>query len=381
MADPEHLNILAKGVSEWNKWRKDNPKITPKFQFAHLSIAKLKEINLRGADLHEAMLNGADLRGADLTGADLTFAVLRDANLRIANLSETNLSGADLSGVDLTGANLNLADLVGADLNGANLDGANLSGARILGGTLNMTNLRGTNLCYIHIKGTELDRTDFKDCSMGYTTLNLLNLSSVKGLETVNHHGPSSIGIDTIFMSGGNIPEVFLRDCGVPQEFIDYIPSFTDKPWEYYSCFISYAEKELDSEFARRLHADLVANEVRTWFAPHDMKTGQEIRQTIDDAIKLRDKVVLVLSMNSINSNWVKKEVETAFEEECRRGKIVLFPIRIDDAVMKTDVAWAADIRRSRHIGDFRNWKSHDEYQNAFNRLLNDLQQESDAPK
>ena len=40
---------------------------------------------------------------------------------------------------------------------------------------------------------------------------------------------------------------------------------------------------------------------------------------------------------------------------------------------MHTDIAWAASIRRTRHIGDFSNWKEHDSYQAAFQRLLRDL--------
>jgi len=53
-----------------------------------------------------------------------------------------------------------------------------------------------------------------------------------------------------------------------------------------------------------------------------------------------------------------------------------LFPIRLDGAVMKTEEAWAADIRRTRHIGDFRKWKNPDEYQKAFGRLMQDLKAE-----
>ncbi len=69
----------------------------------------------------------------------------------------------------------------------------------------------------------------------------------------------------------------------------------------------------------------------------------------------------------------MEKEVETAFEREQREKKLVLFPIRLDDAVMETNQAWAADIRRVRHIGDFRAWKDHDQYQKSFERLLRDL--------
>jgi uncharacterized protein YjbI with pentapeptide repeats len=54
-------------------------------------------------------------------------------------------------------------------------------------------------------------------------------------------------------------------------------------------------------------------------------------------------------------------------------NRIVLFPLRIDEAVMHSTVCWAADIRRQRHIGDFRHWTNHNAYQQAFQRLLLDL--------
>jgi hypothetical protein len=55
----------------------------------------------------------------------------------------------------------------------------------------------------------------------------------------------------------------------------------------------------------------------------------------------------------------VEEEVEAALEREQRT---ILFPIRLDDAVMGTYTAWAASLRRVRHIGDFRKWKDHDAY-------------------
>ena len=101
-----------------------------------------------------------------------------------------------------------------------------------------------------------------------------LDLSVVTGLETVVHEGPSTIGIDTIYKSKGKIPGVFLRRCGVPEEFIAYIASMVGRPIEYYSCFISYSTK--DQAFAERLYADLQAKGVRCWFDPHDVKGGAE---------------------------------------------------------------------------------------------------------
>ena len=47
---------------------------------------------------------------------------------------------------------------------------------------------------------------------------------------------------------------------------------------------------------------------------------------------------------------------------------------------MEINQAWAADIRRTRHIGDFSRWKDHDAYQQAFERLLRDLNRSKDMP-
>jgi hypothetical protein len=57
----------------------------------------------------------------------------------------------------------------------------------------------------------------------------------------------------------------------------------------------------------------------------------------------------------------------------------VLFPIRLDDAVMTSRYGWAADIRRTCHIGDFGHWKDHDLYRKALDRLLRDLKVEPET--
>jgi TIR domain len=52
----------------------------------------------------------------------------------------------------------------------------------------------------------------------------------------------------------------------------------------------------------------------------------------IDEAIRLRDKLLLILSEASIASDWVEDEVSKAHAEERERGTTMLFPIRIDDS-------------------------------------------------
>ena len=156
---------------------------------------------------------------------------------------------------------------------------------------------------------------------------------------------------------------------------IAHIASLVGQPIQYYSCFISYSSKNHD--FAVRLHADLQAKGVRSWFAPEDLKIGDRILDRIDREIRVYDRLMVVLSEHSIGSDWVETEVQAALEKERQRKQTVLFPIRLDNAVWDTERAWAAKLRRERNIGDFSCWKEHDAYQKAFDRLLRDLKAES----
>jgi uncharacterized protein YjbI with pentapeptide repeats len=201
---------------------------------------------------------------------------------------------------DLAAADLREADLVWADLDGANLGAANLFGADLHMAFLHWAHIHEAILVWANLSGAVLTGADFAGATIGYTTFGDNDLSEVKGLETIHHLGPSTIGIDTIYKSKGKIPEVFLRGCGVPEDFILYMKSLVGKAIEFYSCFISYSSK--DDDFAQRLHADLQAQNVRCWFAPENLKIGDKFRMRIDEAIRIHDKLLLVLSENSVKS-------------------------------------------------------------------------------
>jgi len=221
-------------------------------------------------------------------------------------------------------------------------------------------NLRGADLTGANLSRVFLSETVFSDT----------NLTAVRGLETCGHGGPSTLDHRTLAKSGP-LPLAFLRGCGLPDALIDYLPSLLNETFQFYSCFISCASK--DRAFAERLYSDLQHKGVRCWFAPEDMKTGDRVRPRIDETIHVYDKLLLVLSRASVASPWVEQEVETAIRQESKRGTTILFPVRIDNAVMTLETGWPALIRNTRHIRDFRRWKTHGVYQPAFDRLLRDL--------
>ena len=140
---------------------------------------------------------------------------------------------------------------------------------------------------------------------------------------------------------------------------------------EYHSCILSYATE--DQDFAEKLHADLISKGVSCWYAPHDLKTGDKLRDKVYEAIQQQDKLLIVLSEHAIGSLWVEEEVDVALDREHQqKGTYLLFPIRLDDQVLQTSKAWAIAVRQ-RYIGDFRQWTDDALYQRALQRLLRDL--------
>ncbi len=156
-----------------------------------------------------------------------------------------------------------------------------------------------------------------------------------------------------------------------PQPAPSKSTAVADSASTYYTCFISHAPE--DQAFAEKLHADLISHGVPCWFAPEDMRIGDKKRQRVEQAIRDYDKLLLVLSHDAVESDWVEYEVETALEKESRQQSLVLFPIRLDRIVMESATGWAAHIRRTRYIGNFEQWTQPDSYQKASSRLLRDL--------
>jgi hypothetical protein len=111
------------------------------------------------------------------------------------------------------------------------------------------------------------------------------------------------------------------------------------------------------------------------------MKGGKKMHEQIDEAIRLHDKLLLILSEASMASEWVKTEIAKARKREVREQRRVLFPIRLVDFEELQD--WenfdvdigkdSAREVREYFIPDFSNWKDHDSYRTAFDRLLRDL--------
>ena len=397
MANPEHVAIVRQGITAIQQFKRSFEALDlsdARLDGIHLVGAPLCDVNFSGASLVGAYLSGAYLHGAKFSGADLTNAFLRNTVLSRADLRRANLRGADLSNswlnhtifdeADLEGAAFTGAQLVSTMLFDANLRNVDFTNANILDALLIRANLQGARLESTVFRRSSLAAANLSECLFSDTTIAYVDLSSTDGLATVIHKRPSTIGTDTLYISRGKIPEAFLRGCGVPDALIANLPALigAQEPIQFYSCFISYSHQ--DEAFAQRLHAGLQQKGLRVWYAPDDMKLGQKIHEQIESAIRIHDKLLLVLSEASMNSEWVKTEIAHARQREVAEGKRVLFPISLVpfDAIR----AWKAfdadtgkDMAREIReylVGDFSNWKDHDSFEKGFERLLRDLRAE-----
>ena len=92
--------------------------------------------------------------------------------------------------------------------------------------------------------------------------------------------------------------------------------------------FISYSSQ--DMEAAQAICHVLEQNEIRCWMAPRNIPPGTDYGDVIDEAIKTCKVIVVIFSETAAESQWVKGELNIAFEEQK-----TIIPFRLDQTPLK----------------------------------------------
>lgn len=391
MANEEQVKRLKAGVEGWNKWREENTKVD----------IDLKEADLVGVDLSEANLREANLRKANLSKANLHKINLLYANLDFSNLDFADLSGADLVHAHIWGANLDhakleYANLLRADINLARFTNVILMRARLSHANVQLADfsdadIRTARLDETILKSVNLKNADLSGSFLKLTSIVAIDLRETKGLDEVVHMMPSFIDIDTFAISRGRISEKFLRGCGLSDWEIEsvklYQPELStqeidnilyrvhdmraNQAIQINPLFISYSHA--DSTFVDEMEKHLDKKGVRFWRDIHDATSGR-LEKVVDRAIRQNPIVLLILSENSVKSDWVEHEARTARELEKELGRDVLCPVALDNAWK--DCLWPARLREQimeYNILDFSKWKDEGEFAKMFRKLIDGL--------
>ena len=224
-----NTDLLKTSVVAWNEERKQ--KITEDLQ-DYLN-PNLKFAMLKGCDLKKAFLFGARLSTADLSRTDLEGSDIRQSNIAGSSFAWANLTDCDLSKSEIWGSSFYKATMIGCDfsdirlsrgsLNKASFQSADLFGSSIEECDLSYASLNHANLERTIFSNMKMVGTDMRHATMSGTIFCNVDLRRVRGLDTVQHNGPSEITLSTLEKSDWQIPEYFLRGCGVSEEIIKYI--------------------------------------------------------------------------------------------------------------------------------------------------------------
>jgi len=127
--------------------------------------------------------------------------------------------------------------------------------------------------------------------------------------------------------------------------------------------FISHSAK--DKAFVRRLSQDLDREGVTVWLDERQLRVGDSLVERISEGLKDSGYFIIVLSKASVESNWVKAELNASLIEELSDKGTVILPALIEDCDVPV-------LLRDRKYADFRS-----DYDSALREIIDVLTQET----
>jgi len=92
---------------------------------------------------------------------------------------------------------------------------------------------------------------------------------------------------------------------------------------------ISYSHS--DSEFALNLTRQIFLRGGHVWIDQCEIVPGESFYQKIQDAFSEANAIVAILSKESVESVWCKKEIASAMTRELNERRVLVIPILLED--------------------------------------------------
>jgi uncharacterized protein YjbI with pentapeptide repeats len=399
MADARQVELLRQGVTVWNDWRSRQPDVPVDLREADLEGLTLTDANLREVDLARANCRRTILNRSDLTYANCSLADFNEASLRSANLDAATFEGANLTEVRMAHVRARSfkpdRDMYGGTpptsfrrsimrnalishglFQETIFEAADLTGANLIGSTFIMVSLQDANLAGATLGRNTFHNSDVRRC---------------RGLADLNVTAPIAIDNMTLRQAQGQLPRRFLTAAGLTdvecalarlydpaltaEQVSDIAYTIVDRrlegPIQKPRVFISYSRADI--EFVDVLERELIQRRIRCWRDVHHLNAGRLDAQ-IDRAIRMNPIVIVVLSTNSMGSDWVEWELTRARHLERTAGSDMICPITID-------AAWEApqwspilvNQMKKYNILDLSEWRDADALRDQMRRLVDGL--------
>jgi hypothetical protein len=89
--------------------------------------------------------------------------------------------------------------------------------------------------------------------------------------------------------------------------------------------FISYSSR--DKIFVEKLVTDFKERNINIWYDAFEMTVGDSLTKKIQEGIKSSSYLAVVLSPNSVDSKWVKIELQAAMNREIVDRSMTILPV------------------------------------------------------
>lgn len=90
--------------------------------------------------------------------------------------------------------------------------------------------------------------------------------------------------------------------------------------------YISYSIK--DKEIAEKFYDELAKNNIEVWW-DENIVIGQEFNKVIDEELLKSDAIIIIISKNSVQSDWIRYEMMTALGYKRAGNGVQIFPFVI----------------------------------------------------
>lgn len=124
--------------------------------------------------------------------------------------------------------------------------------------------------------------------------------------------------------------------------------------------FVSHSHK--DKEVADKLVRDLRQEGISVWYDDDDLLVGHDIVDEVYDGIRNSRFLAVVLTTNSVQSKWVRQEINRAKVDELERSRVILLPLLFEDCPVPDPLV-------TKKYADFRT-----DYLRGFRQLLTRIQ-------
>ncbi|RCW51597.1 toll/interleukin-1 receptor domain-containing protein [Halanaerobium sp. ST460_2HS_T2] len=129
------------------------------------------------------------------------------------------------------------------------------------------------------------------------------------------------------------------------------------------SIFLCHSSE--DKDFARKIAEDLIKRGAKVWIDEAEINIGDSLIKKIQEGIHNSDYLGALLSKNSIQSEWVQRELEIALNEEIEKNNVKVLPLMIEECEIPGFLS-------SKVYADFTESGSYNE---EFNKLINKLKE------